>query len=601
MRFLLILLLFPCTLIAQRFNWSTSAGYTGIANSYYGTVDLATDTDGNAYVFDYANIDQVCQGDTIPLASSGYNTFLYKFSPNGELLWGKAIGSSVGGPIITPLNLVFGNDQKLYVLVHFNGDGLVYDNNTYPLDGPTNAILKMDPNGMLEWAAGIGFNCSSCMMLEVANDRIYFQSANTRIESRNLDFSPDTNYTFYFDQQTAISALPFQGSAVFENGDILFAGLQRGHASFIEGDTILLQGNAGLYSNISYLRLSASLQPVWAKSFGFMHDPETHFIPVDIDENDQIYSAWEVMDTITVAGTTINGDFNLWAGTLISMDGQGNPLWAKELSSFSSLQILDILADDESDQIWFTGISSTATTIGDSIVPFPANGCPLLASVNSAGEFSKQTTLPGLPGGSKGRTLGKAGSGHYYLGGNLNSGSDYAINCIDYPGSKGLYLASFFDLPQNPPTPSISANGNLLTASPNFAGNIQWLRDGEPISGATQQSYEANENGQYSVIYSYDYGCEGVDSSSVIFVETALQAAPTEGISIYPNPSTDMLQISTGNSGEIAIRIFSANGMQVKNYSTQSRAIDISELSNGIYYLQIIAKEERRNLRFTKW
>jgi hypothetical protein len=601
MRFLLLLLLFPCTLIAQRFNWSTSAGYPGINNSYFGSVDLATDNDGNAYVFDYANIDQVCQGDTIPLASSGYNMYLYKFNPSGELLWGKAFGPGPGGATVTPLNLEFGSDNTLYALVHINASNIITYDSTYTAAGPSNVILSISENGALNWAKSLQFSCPACMMLEIANDRIYYQAGNTLIKSMEFDQTPDTNYTFYFDPGTAILSIPMQGSSVFSNGDILIAGLQRGDASFFEGDTLQQVGNPFLYNNITYLRLTADLQPVWANTFGSLHDPETHFIPLAIDENDQIYTAWEVLDTITIAGTTVIGDFNLWAGTLLSMSSAGTPLWLRELPSNNALQILFMLADNETDQIWFSGLSSSPTTIGDTVITPGVNGSPILAAVNSAAQFSRQTTLPGLPGGSKGRTLGKAGSGHYYLGGNLNNGSNYEINCIQYPGAKGLYLASFFDVPQNPPTPSISANGNLLTASPDFAGNIQWLRDGEPISGATQQSYEANENGQYSVIYNYDYGCEGADSSSVIFVETALQAAPTEGISIYPNPSTDMLQISTGNSGEIAIRIFSANGMQVKNYSTQSRAIDISELSNGIYYLQIIAKEERRNLRFTKW
>jgi hypothetical protein len=48
--FLLFSALFAHSIQAQRFDWSTSAGYPGINNSYYGTVDLTTDSDGNVYV-----------------------------------------------------------------------------------------------------------------------------------------------------------------------------------------------------------------------------------------------------------------------------------------------------------------------------------------------------------------------------------------------------------------------------------------------------------------------------------------------------------------------------------------------------------------------
>lgn len=109
---------------AQRFNWSTSAGYPGINNSYYGTVDLATDSNGNAYVMDNANLPQVCQGDTFNVNGSGYAMFIYKFNSSGELIWGRSYGTNAG--IVTPLNLEMGNDGNLYALAHINATSNIY-------------------------------------------------------------------------------------------------------------------------------------------------------------------------------------------------------------------------------------------------------------------------------------------------------------------------------------------------------------------------------------------------------------------------------------------------------------------------------------------
>ena len=132
-------------------------------------------------------------------------------------------------------------------------------------------------------------------MLEIANEKIYFQGGNTRINSIDLNQQPESELNYYFASGTASLGIVFQGSGHFSNGDLLFAGLQRGNSSFIEGDTLLQVDNPFLYCNITYLRTSDSLEPVWANTYGYLHDPETHFIPVAVDANDQIYTGWEVL------------------------------------------------------------------------------------------------------------------------------------------------------------------------------------------------------------------------------------------------------------------------------------------------------------------
>jgi hypothetical protein len=601
MKFILLLLtaLFSLTSQAQRFNWSTSAGYPGINNSYYGTVDLATDSDGNVYVVDNANLPQVSQGDTFLINGIGTAMFIYKFNSSGELIWGNSYGTNAG--VVTPLNLEMGSDGNLYALAHINGTSDIYTStDTFDVPGPTNVILSISPTGTLNWAEPIGYSCPACMMLEIANDRIYYQAGNALIKSMEFDQSPDASYNFYFEPGTAISAIPIQGSAVFSNGDILLAGLQRGNASFIAGDTLEQIGTPFLYCNISYVRLTADLQPVWANTFGGLHDPETHFIPTEIDENNQIYTGWEVLDTISIAETTVIGEFNNYAGSILSMDSNGNPLWLRELQSSAALRINYLFADEETNKVWLTGISSSPTTIGDSIITPGVNGSPILASLNSAGEFSNQMALIQMPGGSQGKTLGKATTGQLYMGGNLNGGSDYEINCIDYQGNKGLYISSFLDLPTNPPTPSISNDGPSLTATPPFEGNIQWYLNGEAIPDATNQTHQATAIGNYAVVYSYDFGCIGADTSSVFFVETGINKLNTLAVDVYPNPTTNILNITLPESGEIAVNIWSGTGQLMKQFTTFNREIQTHELAEGLYFLQIEHQRKIYQQRFLK-
>jgi hypothetical protein len=574
---------------AQRFNWSTSAGYPAIANGYLGAVDLTTDAQGNVYTFDFANLDQVCQGDTIEKVSNGSDLFVYKFNPNGELIWGKAFGTSSG--LVVPLNLEMGPDNNLYALVHINSNNIVTEDSTFQVISPTNVILNINENGTLNWVKSAQFSCPSCFLLEIANERIYYQAGSSLIKSMAFDQSPGASYSFYFDPGTAIPNLAIQGSAQFNNGDILLAGLQRGDASFLASDTLFQIDNPFLFCNISYVRLTPDLQPVWANTFGSLHDPETHFIPVAVDANEQIYTAWELLDTVTIAGTTVTGGFNNWAGTILSMDGNGNPLWFRELASNSSMQLNALLADTESNKVWVTGISSTPTTIGDSVLTPSVNGSPILASVNSDGVFANQITLNQMPGGTKGKSLAKGTANQLYLGGNLNNGADYTINCLDYDGNKGLFVASFYDIPQNPPTPTITADGSLLTASPEFEGAIQWFLNGVEIDGATSQSIEATAEGDYSVVYSYDFGCSGEASSSIVFVSTSVSELKEESVLVFPNPADALLNIQIPRAESVCI--YSADGKLVRNILPKTNTIDISDLNPGLYLVRVLVNNEQ--------
>jgi hypothetical protein len=595
----LFMLIFSHELSAQRFNWSTSAGYPGIANGYLGAVDLTSDPEGNVYTFDFANLNQVCQGDTIELVSGGSNLFVYKFNADGELIWGKAFGTGSGGGSVVPLNLEFGSDNNLYALVHINANNIATEDSIFQVNGPSNIILNINEDGVLNWVKSAEFSCPACFLLEVSNNRIYFQAGQTLIKSMEFDQTPDATFAFYFDAGTAIQTLAIQGAAKFNNGDILLAGLQAGDASFIPGDTLFQVNNPFLYRNISYVRLTPDLQPLWAKTFGSLHDPETHFIPVAIDANDQIYTAWELLDTVTLAGTTVNGGFNNWAGTVLSMDSAGNPLWFRELESSASLQITYLLADAQNN-VWLTGISSSPTTIGDTVITPGVNGSPILASVNSNGVFSNQTTLNEMPGGTKGRSIAKGIEGQLFLGGNLNGGSDYTINCLDYEGNRGLYIASFFDIPQNPPTPSITSNGQILTASPDFSGDIQWFFNGEPIENANNQSYEANTEGNYSVQYSYDFGCTNQAVSSVLFVSTSMNDPDKAQIQVFPNPAVDRITVIHKSNTIHKANIFNVDGRLHSTLQIADETIEVGSLNAGIYFLQLITESGTYNIRFCK-
>lgn len=581
-------------LSAQRFNWSTSAGYPGVANSYLGAIDMATDDLGNVYVFDYANLPQVSQGVTINQNGSGMTLFVYKYSPNGELLWGKSIGTNAGS--LTPLNLEFGSDGKLYALVHTNSNDVITETETFSITGPVNLILSIDTDGEVLWVKSTGFSCPACLCLEIANDKIYYQAGHAIVRSMDFNQEIQDEFSFYFDSGTANMTLPFLGSAVFSNGDLLFAGLQRGDVSVFEGDTLFQVDNPFLYSNIMYMRISPTLEPIWANTFGYLHDPESHFIPVAVDANDQIYSGWEVLNTIEVAGTTVQGDFSTWAGALIAMDEDGSPLWLEELESSTAMGFTYIYSDHERDKTWISVYTGSASTIGEEVVTPNVNGSPIIAAVDANGEFSSAIALTGFPAGSRALSIGKGLENQYFLGGKLNNGMDYTVNCIDYTGNKGLFVASFLDLPTNPPTPEIVVGENgTLTATPEFSGIIQWFFNGNIIEGAAGPSITAVENGNYSVTYSNDFGCNATGESEV--TEVIVVGVNEKGLnlfSVYPNPSEGVLNIVPRVESSYVIALFDMSGRRVyfNENANGKMFLDLSTISAGYYHLRIDTEKE---------
>jgi hypothetical protein len=350
------------------------------------------------------------------------------------------------------------------------------------------------------------------------------------------------------------------------------------------------------------------LQPVWAKTYGYLNDPETHFIPVAIDPNDQIYTAWEVLNTISVAGTTVAGDFNNYAGTILSMDENGTPLWLRELESNAALRIGYLLADDETENVWLTGSTTSPTTIGDTIIVPGFNGSPFLAAVNNLGEFSRQFAFEEPSGGaSRGRTIGKSGSGQFYLGGTLAGNSPFTINCIENGGNYGLFITGFQDLPPNPPTPVITVNGNLLTATPPFSGAIQWFLNGELIEGANNQEYSATQNGNYTVTYTYEIGCPNSANSAVQTVTVStINALEFDGSSgIYPNPSNGLFQLTGNGLGDnepMRISITNLAGLSIfsSDRATKNQVIDITNVSAGIYFVNIIQGKSVTSVKLIK-
>lgn len=145
-----------------------------------------------------------------------------------------------------------------------------------------------------------------------------------------------------------------------------------------------------------------------------------------------------------------------------------------------------------------------------------------------------------------------------------------------------------------PAQPEISAAGTSLTST---AGNsYQWYLDGNPVTGATNQTWDAQEDGSYQVMITGANGCTSM-SEEFLYIGSGFGEVLNE-MKIYPNPASGIVHIEVpgGNEG-VELKIFSTCG-QVMQTEINGNETDLSVLPNGVYFMtvvkdgQVIAREK---------
>lgn len=139
-----------------------------------------------------------------------------------------------------------------------------------------------------------------------------------------------------------------------------------------------------------------------------------------------------------------------------------------------------------------------------------------------------------------------------------------------------------------PAQPIITLNGTNLSSS--TATTYQWYKNGVLIAGATSQNYTPTSDGIYLVritdangcVFRYSTGYKYVKPNSITELEL------TQNISVYPNPTSGIINIveSKGNSKIKSISVYDISGKLIQSINNVS-SIDISNLNNGLYTLQI--------------
>jgi minor extracellular serine protease Vpr len=185
----------------------------------------------------------------------------------------------------------------------------------------------------------------------------------------------------------------------------------------------------------------------------------------------------------------------------------------------------------------------------------------------------------------------------------VSTGGSYTVRVTNNQGYISPWSApKNVTVHQNPPTPNITINGNVLTSS-STTGN-QWYLNGNLISGATQQNYTAQQNGNYHVVVTNANNCSA-QSNTLAFTTVGIADLERVGVtSVYPNPTNGLLNIQfSDNQQDVQLEIYDVSGRvhiqkRVMTISQNSvETLNLVNLTTGVYTLRILTNENQATFR----
>lgn len=121
----------------------------------------------------------------------------------------------------------------------------------------------------------------------------------------------------------------------------------------------------------------------------------------------------------------------------------------------------------------------------------------------------------------------------------------------------------------------------------------------EALEGGFNQSYTATENGSYAVTVSKN-GCS-IDSDCITINTIGVNENQYSILKLFPNPTSNNLSIELGESME-NITISDLSGKTIKQIKVEGTKtlIDVEDLTNGVYFIQISANGTISRASFVK-
>jgi len=506
-----------------------------------------------------------------------FDCWLIKLDKDGDVVWQKTVGgdgfegfalglNSGNAAIAEGVPALISMDKTAdggYILGITSSSGAVGDKTDvsratgigapYNLFFPDCWVVKLDAAGNIEWQKTIGGDLQDVV--------------------GSIKQTPDGGYIIGASSNSGISG---------EKGD----SCRSGSLSWVQGVT-----SDPVFWDYWVIKLDDTGRVEWEKTLGgdssdvlmrVLPDPRGGYIAGG-------YSHSEISAEKIDAS---RGGKDFW---VLKLDDNGEIEWQKTIGGNDNDMLLDLKIDADGGYI-LAGISQSDST-GEKDGPKKGLGDYWLVKLDTAGAIEWQQII----GGSSETSLEIAVSvfqtarGDYVVGGSSSAGASGEKT----EGSRGERDYWIVGLECQVDT-AVTLSGNALAAAQSGAV-YQWLNcsTGQPVTGATSQTFVPTENGDYALAVKLK-GC--VDTSAchsydlIDDEESVSNIAAAKGISIYPNPAGSDVTVRAANShGLRNIRLINTLGAVVDAVDAGGRNIYTLQLENlapGIYTLQIATTGE---------
>jgi hypothetical protein len=167
-------------------------------------------------------------------------------------------------------------------------------------------------------------------------------------------------------------------------------------------------------------------------------------------------------------------------------------------------------------------------------------------------------------------------------------------------GSDTLTIPDYITIYPTPPFPTITQSGYTIASS--SATSYQWQFNNIDIPAATNQSYDVQQSGYYTVFITDQNGCVS-STSTYILIDGIEDLNSNANLLVYPNPSNgsfivELLNCQIADEFKIEIRntvgqiVYAEKSVSVETTSNCKKEINLGDAINGIYFIEITWKNE---------
>ncbi len=115
--------------------------------------------------------------------------------------------------------------------------------------------------------------------------------------------------------------------------------------------------------------------------------------------------------------------------------------------------------------------------------------------------------------------------------------------------------------------------------------SYQWFQNGAPIQGATSSILSLPGTGTFTVQAFYSNGCSAMSAPFALGISGLSELSP-EVYTLSPNPTSGLLTLQSTHAEPVHVTVRNTDGQVVKS-CTVSDEINLSDLSNGLYIIEI--------------